>query len=238
MPLPKFNDIGTCMKSSIMKSEFPDTKQRLAVCFSQIKKKGEDMEDENIITIPVDTKVAVDVDVKVITISDRLGIGALYSLNRKKVIEFYFDKRKDWDEDKAIEWYNEHKTIEPEPEEQAKKFFKVDNEKKIVYGVALVPWEVDLQGDILTEESIEEAVHLFSKSFQDVGEMHTRVTGLGTMLETYVAPVDFEMNGIKVKKGSWVLVTEASDNVWEKIKNGELIGYSIEYEGTREPIEI
>ena len=237
MPLPKFNDIGTCMKSSIMKSEFPDTKQRLAVCFSQIKKKGEDMEDENIITIPVDTKVAVDVDVKVITISDRLGIGALYSLNRKKVIEFYFDKRKDWDEDKAIEWYNEHKTIEPEPEEQAKKFFKVDNEKKEVMGPVLVPWEVDLQGDILTEESVEEAAHNFMEGVQDIGEMH-RVTGVGTLLESYIAPADFEVNKTKIKKGTWILVTRANKDVWARIKEGTLVGYSIGYSGEREEIEV
>jgi len=245
MPLPKPKDneeqstfVSRCMDNDTIKKEYPDQKQRLAVCFSQFRrrKKGEDMKD--FITIPVDNKVAVDVDTKVITISDRLGIDALYTFNRKKIIEYYFNKEKEWDEEKAVEWYNEHKSVEPQPEEQAKKFFKVDNEKRIVYGVALVPYEVDLQGDILTEESIEEAVHLFAKSFQDVGAMHTRVTGLGTMLETYVAPVDFEMNGVKVKKGSWVLVTEASQNVWEKIKNNELVGYSIEYEGERTPIEI
>ena len=241
MPLIKPKDgeevstfISRCMSDSTMKKEFPDQKQRLAVCFSQFRKKGKGM--ENMITVPVDSKVAVDKDTKIITISDRLGIQALYTFNRKKIIEYYFSKEKEWDEEKAVEWYNEHKSIEVQPEEQAKKFFKMDEEKKIVYGVFLVPYEVDLQGDIMTEEEVENAVHSFSKSFQDIGEMH-RLSGMGVMLEIYVAPIDFEMNGVKVKKGSGVLVTEASDSVWKKIKAGELVGYSIEYRGEREEIE-
>ena len=192
---------------------------------------------KDIVTIPVDSKVAVDTEVKVITILERLGINALYTFNRKKIIEYYFDKDKEWDEDKAVEWYNEHKTIEPELEAQAKKFFKIDEEKREVYGVFLVPYEVDLQGDIMTPEEIKKAVHSFSKSLQDIGEMHS-VSGMGKMLQIYQAPVDFEMNEVKVKAGSGVLVTEASESVWKKIKDGTLVGYSIGYSGTREEIEI
>jgi len=243
MPIPKprtgeeqTDFIGRCMSNDIMKEDYSDLKQRLAICFTSWRKERGKMND-NVITVPVDTKVAVDVDTRVITISDRLGIKALYTFNRKKIIEYYFNKEKEWDEDKAVEWYNEHKGVEAQPEEQAKKFFKINEEKRIVYGVALVPWEVDLEGDILTEESVEEAVHSFSKSLQDIGVMH-RVLGVGVMLQTYVAPVDFEMNEVKVTKGSWVLVTEASQAVWDKIKSGELVGYSIGYEGEREPIEI
>jgi len=242
MPLPKPKDdegqpafVSRCMGDTTMKTEYPEQKQRLAICFSQFKKGGKDMKDK--VTIPVDSKVAVDVDTKVITISDRLGIEALYTFNRKKIIEYYFDKEKEWDEEKAVEWYNEHKSVEPEPEAQAKKFFKVDDEKREVYGVFLVPYEVDLQGDIMTPEEIKKAVHSFSKSLQDIGEMH-RVSGMGKMLQIYQAPVDFEMNGVKVQEGSGVLVTEASESVWKKIKAGELVGYSIGYEGTREELEI
>jgi len=232
--------ISRCVSDDTMKKEYPDIKQRLAVCFTNWKKGSGKMDEvainENIITVPVETRMSVDVNTKVITISERLGIKALYTFNRKKIIEYYFDADK-WDEGKAIQWYNEHKGIEPQPEEQAKKFFKINKEKRIVYGVALVPWEADLEGDILTEEEVEKAVHNFSRSFQDIGELHRKL-GVGVMLETYVAPVDFEMNGVKVKKGSWVLVTEASPSVWEKIKKGELVGYSIGYEGEREPLEI
>ena len=44
MPLPNpkpgegKNFIGRCMKSDVMKKEFPNVKQRVAVCFSQLKR--------------------------------------------------------------------------------------------------------------------------------------------------------------------------------------------------------
>lgn len=43
------------------------------------------------------------------------------------------------------------------------------------------------------------------------------------------------MNGETIKKGSWVLVTKASEEVWEQIKKGEITGYSMA--GTAETIE-
>lgn len=249
MPIPKPKDnekedvfISRCMSNDTMKTDYPKVKQRLAICFTSWRGKGK-IEDEEvvaesdgIIKIPVDSKLAVDIDTKVIVISDRLGISALYSLNRKRIIEYYFDEYKKWTAGKAIEWYNSHKSIKAQPEEQAKKFFKVDEEKRIVYGVALVPWEIDLQGDIMTEEEVENAAHAFVENFQNIDEMH-KVSGLGTLLESYLAPVDFEMNGVKITKGSWVLVTRAKKSVWEKIKNNELVGYSIGYSGEREEID-
>jgi len=46
MPLPTPREgqgqdefIGKCMSNDTMKSEFPDTKQRVAVCYSQWRKK-------------------------------------------------------------------------------------------------------------------------------------------------------------------------------------------------------
>lgn len=243
MPIPKPRTgeeqdkfISRCMSNDVMKEDYSDLKQRLAICFTSWRKERGKM-DENVVTVPVDSKVAVDVDTRIITISERLGIKALYTFNRKKIIEYYFDKAKEWDEDKAVEWYNEHKTIEVQPEEQAKKFFKMDEEKRIVYGVVYAPWEVDLQGDIMTDIAVEEMEHNFMKEWQDINEMH-KISGMGILLESYIAPADFEMNGVKVTKGSWVLVTEASQSVWDKIKKGELVGYSIGYEGEREPIEI
>ncbi len=55
------------------------------------------------------------------------------------------------------------------------------------------------------------------------------------MVESYVAPEDFEMNGETLKKGSWVLVTKASE-VWEQIKKDEITGYSMA--GTAETSEL
>ncbi len=211
------------------------------------KKEGKDMEetakqqaaeevamerDGGDIKIIVDTRSLLDTELRIITISNRLGIKALYSLNRKKILEFYFDRYKEWDADKANEWYQDHKSIKPEPDKQAKRFFKVNDEKRIVYGVVLIPWEVDLQGDILTDEEVEKAAHKFVESFQEVDEMH-EISDVGVLLESYIAPCNFVMDGIEVVKGSWILVTRAKEDVWEKIKNNELVGYSVGYVGKR-----
>lgn len=205
----------------------------------EVKDMGEIAKQEDVamergddIKIMVDSKSPIDTELKVITISARLGIKALYSLNRKKILEFYFDRYKGWDTEKAAEWYSGHKSIKAQPEEQAKRFFKVNEEERIVYGVALVPWEIDLQGDIMTDEEVEKAAHRFVESFQNVDEMHVK-SGVGTLLESYLAPVDFVMNGVEIARGSWVLVTRADKKVWEKIKSNELVGYSIGYSGQR-----
>ena len=41
------------------------------------------------------------------------------------------------------------------------------------------------------------------------------------------APSDFEMGDELIKKGSWVLVTKASDEIWEQIQKGDITGYSM-----------
>jgi len=53
MPIPKpGNDekdedfIGRCMGDDVMNKDYPDSKQRAAVCYGQLKKKGENMEQK------------------------------------------------------------------------------------------------------------------------------------------------------------------------------------------------
>ena len=241
LPVPKTGEsseifISRCMSDDLMGEEYPDSKQRLAICFSQYKGKEKEMK-KGFITIAVDTKKKIDTETRDIVVSERLGVTALYSFNRKKILKYYFDEKKDWTEDKANEWYKDFKETKVQSDEKAKKFIKMDEEKREVTGAALVPWEVDLQGDILTEKAVEEAAHNFMKGMQDIGEMH-RVVGVGVLLQSYIAPIDFEMNGTKVTKGSWILVTQANKDVWDRIKNGTLVGYSIGYQGEREEIEV
>jgi DNA adenine methylase len=48
------------------------------------------------------------------------------------------------------------------------------------------------------------------------------------ILESYVAPVEFEIDGKRVKRGTWLLaVRVAEDGLWRQIKSGELTGFSI-----------
>ena len=65
---------------------------------------------------------------------------------------------------------------------------------------------------------------------------HNFLPGSGTVVESYVAPVDFEIEGEKIKKGAWVLATLATDEVWEKIKKEEITGYSMAGTATKTKI--
>lgn len=124
---------------------------------------------------------------------------------------------------------------------------KIDEEKRIVYGKALVPDKVDSQGDIVSKEDIEEAAHNFLINLQkayielltfgvnktnasQIGYMHRvfkGVGGFGYIVESYIDP-----------DGSWVLATKINDEtVWKMIKDGRITGYSIGGTGKRIPIE-
>ncbi len=53
-------------------------------------------------------------------------------------------------------------------------------------------------------------------------------SGVGVMVESYIAPTDIQTEtGIVIKKGTWILVTRASDELWTLWKSGEVTGYSM-----------
>lgn len=128
----------------------------------------------------------------------------------------------------------------PNFEKQVRLITKVDDPKKLVYGVVYEPDAEDTHGDIMTAEEIEKAVHGFMSNLAIakgavMDTQHDFDPGVGDVVECYVAPVDFEMGEETIKKGSWVLVTKASDDIWEKIQKEEITGYSMA--GTAETIQ-
>lgn len=124
---------------------------------------------------------------------------------------------------------------QPDFQKEVKVLVKEADEQKLVYGIVYEPDTVDAHGDFMTAAEIEKAAHGFLKDAREIDKQHDFQGGVGEVVESYVAPADFEMNGETIKKGSWVLVTKASDEVWEQIKKGEITGYSMA--GTAETIE-
>lgn len=109
---------------------------------------------------------------------------------------------------------------------------KVDSEKRLVYGIVLEPDEVDAHNDTIGEEVIEEAAHAFLANYNretQLGLMHRLFGNIGVALaQSYIAPSDLKMGGQDVKRGSWLMVVKViDDNVWKKIKAGEITGFSI-----------
>jgi len=104
-----------------------------------------------------------------------------------------------------------------------------DAEKRIVLGPALVPEQTDLQGDIIGLDEIEKAAHEYlANEASEQGVMHRDFSKKLEVVESYIAPVDFEINGRKIVKGTWMLAFRIlDDDTWEDVKKGVLRGFSI-----------
>lgn len=60
---------------------------------------------------------------------------------------------------------------------------------------------------------------------------------LGEIVECYCAPVDFELNGEKVTKGTWLMGVVWSQDHFAKVASGERTGYSMEGKGRRVKVD-
>lgn len=111
------------------------------------------------------------------------------------------------------------------------------NDERFVLGIVLEPEVVDAQGDIYSAEEIRAAAHRFMEDFGGLGLMHRlRVNGQVKVLESYLAPTDFTIGELAVRKGTWLLAVRVlSDELWERVKTGDLTGFSIGGSARRVP---
>jgi hypothetical protein len=104
--------------------------------------------------------------------------------------------------------------------------------------VVMVPDEVDRHGDVTTEEEVRKACFNFNKFSRQPNLYHTSKTNTFEFVESYIAPVDFELDSILVKKGTWLATVQVNnDNLWQMIKDGEINGLSIGAMANAEEIE-
>jgi DNA adenine methylase len=109
-------------------------------------------------------------------------------------------------------------------------------EERFVLGEVLVPDDVDAQKDIYSSDEVRKAAHLFMEEYGGLGLQHqVRVNGKVKVLETYLAPADFECDGEKVKKGTWLMAVRITDDaIWADVKAKRLTGFSIGGSARRE----
>jgi len=112
-------------------------------------------------------------------------------------------------------------------EKEIKVIAKADDAQRLVYGIVYEPHVEDAHGDYMTPAEIEKAAHGFLKDAREIDKQHDFQSGVGEVVESYIAPSDFEMGGELIQKGSWVLVTKASEDIWNQIQKGEITGYSM-----------
>jgi len=120
-----------------------------------------------------------------------------------------------------------------EEEKKFEKFVPIfDISKKedehIVCGIVYEPDVEDSQGDMASEEEIRKAAYQFMEEVQKFKVNHAGKGVRVKVLESYVAPQNLTIAGQFIKKGSWLLTTRVlDDKIWQKVKNGEITGYSM-----------
>jgi hypothetical protein len=111
---------------------------------------------------------------------------------------------------------------------------KFDDDRRQVFGWASVVMKngepvVDLQGDIITVEALENASYDYMLKSRDAGDMHLR-KGIGRCIESIVFTEDKQRAlGIDLggTVGWWVGMQIDDADVWKSIRSGSRPGFSI-----------
>lgn len=99
-------------------------------------------------------------------------------------------------------------------------------EERLVYGIVLRPDYVDAHLDIMSIKEVQKTAHRYLANGGTMGLMHEGKAD-AVCVESYIAPVDFAFGSGEVKRGDWMLVSQIiSDELWGRIKSGELKSFS------------
>jgi len=103
---------------------------------------------------------------------------------------------------------------------------------RIIEGVVLAPHIVDAHGDIIIKEGvIEEAGANFLTKYNELtklGVQHSLFDKSFQLRQSYITKSDIAIGTKKIKKGSWIIqVKVLDDDIWKKIKDGAITGFSI-----------
>lgn len=111
--------------------------------------------------------------------------------------------------------------------------WKAEKEGK-VYGVVLEPDLEDSEGDTVSPADIEKACHEYMIESRKADVQHNGVEAGAHLIENYIAPVDMELAGEQITKGSWVQAWQVTDPVLKaEVDEGKLTGFSIGGSGVR-----
>ena len=109
------------------------------------------------------------------------------------------------------------------------RILKADADSHFVTGIVYEPMVEDSQGNYMTEEEITKAAYWFAKNGNQVDLQHCfeKCDGV-TVVESYVAKCDMEIEGESIRKGTWLMTMEVSDAaVWGAIQKGDITGFSM-----------
>lgn len=109
------------------------------------------------------------------------------------------------------------------------RIIKSDAASHYVTGIVYEPMVEDTQGNYMTEDEIAKAAHWFAKNGNGVDLQHSFEPMDGAcVVESWIAKADFEINGETIKKGTWLMTMEITDQgIFDSIQKGEITGFSM-----------
>lgn len=109
------------------------------------------------------------------------------------------------------------------------RIIKADADSHYVTGIVYEPMEEDSHGNFMTEEEITKAAYWYAKNGDQVDLQHSFEPLDGaTVVETWIAKADFDIEGEAIRKGTWLMTMEVTDeSVWTGIEKGEITGFSM-----------
>ncbi len=142
-----------------------------------------------------------------------------------------------------------HRSQQIKSDDIRKKWFKImksDDEKMLAFGWASVSMRIDgeliedWQKDIVEPEELEQAAYQFVELYREGGEMHER-GGAAVLIESIVFTKE-KMRVMGIPSGTlpigwWIGFKVLDKEVWEKVKDGTYMMFSIEGEAERVKIE-
>lgn len=112
-----------------------------------------------------------------------------------------------------------------------------NEEKQFILGRVLIPDRLDGENDVVRKEEIEKAAWRFMRNSHAPGYRHDAYAKDCYIVESYIAPTDFELNGEIVKQGTWLMGMKIENQeIWQQIKENKLKAYSIGGWADRVPI--
>lgn len=111
---------------------------------------------------------------------------------------------------------------------------KHDKDRHYITGIVYEPNTEDAHGNYMTEDEITKAAYAYAKGGAKVDLQHTFEEAEGAaVVESYVTKCDMEIEGVPIKKGTWLMTVEVSNpEVYEAIEKGQITGFSMGGVGT------
>jgi len=141
--------------------------------------------------------------------------------------------KESWSAFEAAEHCKSHNGKFEPAKDTAVKMLKADDEKQIVYGIVFEPEFFDADDEYVTKEDIEDAAHDYminlrksSAACHQKLSHRKEIDDLTDIVESYIAPVDFQMGDEIVRAGTWIVGMKIYDkDLWKETKKS-VTGFS------------